>query len=122
MSSFTQGLDILLRQLRKLDSSNRPRFDQSIIDRINELKTEDPVGTISHSPVQTVGMSSRSSEQTVGTKSESAAGIVREDTHRVIDPDELSYAFNGKTCLLVHGFHRSAKGRRNSDHCESQSR
>jgi uracil-DNA glycosylase family 4 len=77
MSSFTQGLDILLRQLRNLDSTNRPRFDQSIIDRINELKIEDPVG-----------MSSRSSEQTVGTNSESAVGTVREDTHPVIDRDE----------------------------------
>jgi uracil-DNA glycosylase len=77
MSSFTQGLDILLRQLRNLDSSSRPRFDQSIIDRINELKIEDPVET-----------SSRSSEQAVGTNSESAVGTVREDTHRVIDPDE----------------------------------
>jgi uracil-DNA glycosylase len=88
MSSFTQGLDILLRQLRNLDSSNRPRFDQSIIGRINELKIEDPVGTISHSPEQAVGTISHSSEQTVGTNPESAVGTVREDTHRVIDPDE----------------------------------
>jgi DNA polymerase len=99
MSSFTQGLDILLRQLRSLDSSNRPRFDQSIIGRINELKIDRPVGAsspspeqavgmTSHSSEQTVGMSSRSSEQTVGTKSESSAGTVREDTHRVFDPGE----------------------------------
>jgi hypothetical protein len=88
MSSFTQGLDILLRQLRNLDSTNRPRFDQSIIDRINELKIEGPVGTSSRSSEQTVGMSSRSSEQTLGTNSESAVGTVREDTHPVIDPDE----------------------------------
>jgi uracil-DNA glycosylase len=51
MSSFAQGLDILLRQLRSLDTADRPRFDQSIIDRIQRLKIEEPVG-----------MSSRSSE------------------------------------------------------------
>src|SRR5579862_3438657 len=92
MSSFTQGLDILLRQLRNLDSSNRPRFDHSIIDRINELKIEVPVGTSSDSPELAVGMSFRSSEQTVGTNSESSAGIVREDTHRVFDPGEQEVA------------------------------
>jgi uracil-DNA glycosylase len=91
MSSFTQGLDILLRQLRSLDSSNRPRFDQSIIDRINELKIEVPIGTSSHSPEQTVEMSSRSSEQTLGTNAESSDGIVREDAHRVVDPDEQEF-------------------------------
>jgi uracil-DNA glycosylase len=92
MSSFTQGLDILLRQLRSLNSSNRPRFDQSIIDRINELKIEIPVGTSSHSPEQAVEMSSRSSEQTLGTNAESSDGIVREDTHRVFDPGEQELA------------------------------
>jgi uracil-DNA glycosylase len=69
MSSFTQGLDILLRQLRRLDTASRPRVDQSIINRINELKIErceasvgnvtqtprvaelNPVGTSSHSSV-----------------------------------------------------------------------
>jgi uracil-DNA glycosylase len=51
MSSFAQGLDILLRQLRSLDIADRPRFDQSIIDRIKELKIKEPVR-----------MSSRSSE------------------------------------------------------------
>ena len=51
MSSFIQGLDILLRQLRSLDAANRPRVDQAIIDRIARLKVEDPVGTSSRSPV-----------------------------------------------------------------------
>jgi uracil-DNA glycosylase family 4 len=51
MSSFIQGLDILLRQLRSLDTANRPRVDQAIIDRINELKIEDLVGTSSRSSV-----------------------------------------------------------------------
>jgi uracil-DNA glycosylase family 4 len=51
MSSFTQGLDILLRQLRGLDSSNRPRFDQSLIDRIKGLKIEKPIGTTFRSSV-----------------------------------------------------------------------
>jgi uracil-DNA glycosylase len=42
MSSFTHGLDILLQLLRSLDRENRPRVDQSIIDRIEKLKI--PVG------------------------------------------------------------------------------
>ena len=42
MSSFTHGLDILLQLLRSLDRENRPRVDQSIIDRIERLKI--PVG------------------------------------------------------------------------------
>jgi uracil-DNA glycosylase len=44
-------LDILLRQLRSLDKANRPRVDQAIIDRINQLKIDDPVGTSSRSSV-----------------------------------------------------------------------
>src|SRR5580704_2293683 len=40
MSSFTQGLDILLQLLRSLDRENRPRVDQSIIDRIERLKLQ----------------------------------------------------------------------------------
>lgn len=40
MSSFRQGLDILLRQLRSLDTADRPRFEQSTIDRIQGLKIE----------------------------------------------------------------------------------
>jgi uracil-DNA glycosylase len=40
MSSFTQGLDILLQQLRSLDRENRPRVDQSVIDRIERLKIQ----------------------------------------------------------------------------------
>jgi len=42
MSSFTHGLDMLLQLLRSLDRENRPRVDQSIIDRIEKLKI--PVG------------------------------------------------------------------------------
>jgi DNA polymerase len=38
MSSFTQGLEILLQQLRSLDCENRPRVDQSNLDRIERLK------------------------------------------------------------------------------------
>ncbi len=55
MSSFTQGLEILLQQLRSLDRENRPRVDQSNLDRIERLKialaehlrTETTVGTSS---------------------------------------------------------------------------
>ncbi len=47
MSSFTQGLDILLQLLRSLDRENRPRVDQSVIDRIEKLKI--PVGMSSRS-------------------------------------------------------------------------
>jgi uracil-DNA glycosylase family 4 len=46
MSSFTQGLDILLRQLRSLDTTNRPRFDQSLIDRIKKLEIEAAQGSV----------------------------------------------------------------------------
>jgi uracil-DNA glycosylase len=46
MSSFTQGLDILLRQLRGLDTTNRPRFDQSLIDRIKRLEIEGAEGSV----------------------------------------------------------------------------
>jgi uracil-DNA glycosylase len=46
MSSFTQGLDILLRQLRSLDTTNRPRFDQSLIDRIKRLEREGAEGSV----------------------------------------------------------------------------
>jgi uracil-DNA glycosylase family 4 len=38
MSSFTKGLEILLQQLRSLDRENRPRVDQSNLDRIERLK------------------------------------------------------------------------------------
>ena len=51
MSSFIQGLDILLRQLRSLDAANRPRVDQAVIDQIERLKIEDPVETSSRSSV-----------------------------------------------------------------------
>jgi uracil-DNA glycosylase len=51
MSSFAQGLDILLRQLRSLDTASRPRFNQSLIDRIKRMNTEEPVGISSDSSV-----------------------------------------------------------------------
>src|SRR5258707_8231853 len=38
MNSFTQGLEIFLQQLRSLDRENRPRVDQSNLDRIERLK------------------------------------------------------------------------------------
>jgi uracil-DNA glycosylase len=60
MSSFTQGLDILLRQLRSLDTTNRPRFDQSLIDRIKRLETEGTEGSV-ETISAAVGMSSGSS-------------------------------------------------------------
>src|SRR5258708_5009903 len=61
MSSFTQGLEIFLQQLRSLDRENRPRVDQSNLDRIERLKialaeylrSETTVGTSSrlrHAP------------------------------------------------------------------------
>jgi len=76
MSSFTQGLDILLRQLRSLDTANRPRIDQAIIDRIERLRRDAVEET-----------SSRTSDP-VGTSSGSSVSAVREDTHGVFHPDE----------------------------------
>ena len=75
MSSFTQGLDILLRQLRSLDAANRPRFDQSLIDRIERLK------------IQAEEMPSRTSDP-VETSSGSSVSAVKEDSHRHLVPDE----------------------------------
>jgi uracil-DNA glycosylase family 4 len=60
MSSFTQGLDILLRQLRSLDTTNRPRFDQSLIDRIKRLEIEAAEGSV-ETISAAVGVSSGSS-------------------------------------------------------------
>ena len=40
MSSFARGLDLLLQQLRSLDEDARPRFDQTVIDRIQRLATQ----------------------------------------------------------------------------------
>jgi len=37
MSSFARGLDLLLQQLRSFEEGDRPRFDQSVIDRIHRL-------------------------------------------------------------------------------------
>jgi hypothetical protein len=84
MSSFIQGLDILLRQLRSLDTANRPRVDQTIIDRIERLK--EPVGMSSCSSEDPVEISSASDP--VGTGSGSSVTVVREDTHPAFHPDE----------------------------------
>lgn len=68
MSSFTQGLDILLQLLRSLDRENRPRVDQSVIDRIEKLKIP-------------VGMSSRSSAT-------DEQELVPTDSEQKFDPTE----------------------------------
>ncbi|MBV8215326.1 MAG: uracil-DNA glycosylase [Verrucomicrobia bacterium] len=80
MSSFTQGLDILLQQLRSLDMANRPRFDQSLIDRIKGLKIED----VEEMPSRT----SDSVEADYG----SSVDAVREDARRVLAPEEPELA------------------------------
>jgi len=85
MSSFIQGLDILLRQLRSLDTANRPRVDQAIIDRIERLRIDRPEEISSQTP-DPAEMSSASDP--VGTSSGSSLSVVREDTHRVFHPDE----------------------------------
>jgi uracil-DNA glycosylase family 4 len=78
MSSFKQGLDILLRQLRSLDTANRPRFDQSTIDRIQGLKTQEPVG-----------LSSRSSEAAERELSSTIDVAAKQEVSpTVFDPDE----------------------------------
>jgi uracil-DNA glycosylase len=68
MSSFTHGLDILLQLLRSLDRENRPRVDQSVIDRIEELKIP-------------IGMSSRSSAT-------DEQELVPTDSEQSFDPTE----------------------------------
>ena len=80
MSSFAQGLDILLQQLRSLDMANRPRFDQSLIDRIKGLKIED----VEEMPSRT----SDSVEADYG----SSVDAVREDARRVLAPKEPELA------------------------------
>jgi uracil-DNA glycosylase family 4 len=87
MSSFIQGLDILLRQLRSLDAANRPRVDQAVIDRIERLGIDgaDEMSSQTSDPAET---SSRSSADTVETISDSSVSAVREDPHRVLEPDE----------------------------------
>jgi uracil-DNA glycosylase len=76
MSSFIQGLDILLRQLRSLDTASRPRVNQAIIDRIEKLRIHgaEEVPSPSPDPVETISASS--------------VGVVREDAHRIAKPDE----------------------------------
>ena len=63
MSSFTQGLEILLQQLRSLDRENRPRIEQSSIDRIEKLK----VALAEHLHSEAIGpvVSSMTAEQKV---------------------------------------------------------
>src|SRR5215472_15026359 len=87
MSSFIQGLDILLRQLRSLDTANRPRVDQAIIDRIERLRIDGAEQVPSPTP-DPVEMSSSSSPDPVEAISGSSVGVVREDAHRVAKPDE----------------------------------
>ena len=83
MSSFKQGLDILLRQLRSLDTANRPRVDQAIIDRIERLRTEGAEEMSSQ-------ISDPAEMSPVGTSSGSSVSVVREDTHRGnLDEQEL---------------------------------
>src|ERR1700722_7262508 len=65
MSSFTQGLDILLQLLRSLDRENRPRVDQSIIDRIEELKIQAGM-SIRSSATEDQGLVPSDSEQKFG--------------------------------------------------------
>ena len=91
MSSFIQGLDILLRQLRSLDTANRPRVDQAIIDRIERLRTEgaEEMSSQISAPAE---ISSRSSVNPVGTSSASSVSVVREDTPGVGEPDEQELA------------------------------
>ena len=84
MSSFTQGLDILLRQLQSLDTDNRPRFDQSLIDRIKGMKIE----AVEETPSRTSGQ--------VETSSGSSVGAVREDAHPVFDRDEQKHVPTGE--------------------------
>jgi len=87
MSSFIQGLEILLRQLRSLDTANRPRVDQAVIDRIERLRIEG----VEEMPSQTsdpVGISSESSADPMETSSGPSVGAVREDTHPAFDRDK----------------------------------
>jgi uracil-DNA glycosylase len=97
MSSFIQGLDILLRQLRSLDSASRPRVDQATIDRIERLRideaeetssqTSDLAEASSHSSTDTFRMSLAPSLNPVGTSSGSSVSTVKEDTNDVAEPD-----------------------------------
>ena len=87
MSSFIQGLDILLRQLRSLDTANRPRVNQAIIDRIEKLRIDGAEEVPSPTP-DPVEMSSGSSTDPLEAISASSVGVVREDAHRVAKPDE----------------------------------
>ena len=87
MSSFIQGLDILLRQLRGLDTANRPRVDQAIIVRIERLR-RDGAEEMSSQISAPAEISSRSSVNPVGTSSASSVSVVREDTPGVGEPDE----------------------------------
>jgi len=77
MSSFTQGLDILLRQLRSLDTTNRPRFDQSLIDRIKRLEIEAAEGS-----VETISAA-------VGVSSGSSAVVQQQPSPSPTDEQEL---------------------------------
>ena len=78
MSSFTQGLDILLQLLRSLDRENRPRVDQSIIDRIEELKIQAGM-SIRSSATEDQGLVPSDSEQKFGA-TEAQASASTNDT------------------------------------------
>src|SRR5260370_35006847 len=76
MSSFTQGLEILLQQLRSLDRENRPRVDQSNLDRIERLKIA--LAEHLHSET-TVGTSSRLRQGTRLSSPKSYVAATHED-------------------------------------------
>jgi uracil-DNA glycosylase len=96
MSSFIQGLDILLGQLRSLDTANRPRVDQAIIDRIERLRidaAEEMPSSISDlTEMSSIsyerGMSSRSSAHPVEPGIAPSPSVVREEPQNVAKPDE----------------------------------
>jgi DNA polymerase len=76
MSSFTQGLEILLQQLRSLDRENRPRVDQSNLDRIERLK----IALAEHLRSETtVGTSSRLRQATRLSSPKSYVAAAPED-------------------------------------------
>src|SRR5258708_4727413 len=76
MSSFTQGLEIFLQQLRSLDRENRPRVDQSNLDRIERLKIALEEYLRSE---PTVGTSSRLRQATRLSSSKSYVAAAPED-------------------------------------------
>ena len=84
MSSFRQGLDILLRQLRSLDTADRPRFEQSTIDRIQGLKIE-PAKEVSSDVSDPAEISCEPREASRSNSPESYVGAGSE-IYRELDP------------------------------------